>query len=522
MFENSFIGLLKVHKTGKILDINKVFIEMLGLGPKEETIMLNISECLPGIEKLLYKEYDKTIKKGEKFVVTYPCETEKGEKKHLRYHIVPLWNEEIREYDQVIAMVEDITDFIEAQNALFEFQKLDSIGTIAGGIAHDFNNMLSGILGYASILKAELIEIKKYNVNDISSAFEIGDTLSLHKELKKLNIFGNEFLTYVEGILTSTLKARDLTQRLLQLGQKGKNKVFPIDLNEVIMEVIEIVGLTISPQIQIRSHFTEDLKSIDADPTQMNQLFMNLVLNSAEAIEGRGKIEISTQTVYIDKIRASKYPQVNEGNFVKVSIRDNGIGMDEETQKRMFEPFFTTKTNGKGLGLATVYGIVKNHGGFLNVESRFGIGTNFIVFLPFGTEKRPSKKISKNTHHLEKANGRVLIIEDKKGVRLVLSKMVEKLGYVAFSAETGRKGIELYQRNKYQIDLVLLDVMMPKMNGLETFAALKKVNPKVRVLLCTAYGKNALVKKVLKMGAKGIISKPFRLQRLSELLEQYI
>jgi PAS domain S-box-containing protein len=377
----------------------------------------------------------------------------------------------------------DITEKKRLESQLLEAQKMKAIGTMAGGIAHDFNNLLMGILGNVSLILSE-----------------IGSSHAYHEEL-----------SHVEELVQHGVS---LTRQLLGFARGGKYEVTVTDLNRIMQRSSDMFSHT-RKEITIHQKCKKNLWTVEVDQGQIEQVLMNLYVNAWQAMPGGGEIYLQTENLTIDESTAESYG-LKPGNYVKVSITDTGAGMDEETRQRIFEPFFTTKEMGRGtgLGLASVYGIIKNHGGSIQVYSEKGKGTTFNIYLP-ASEKELVKEKKRPGKYL-KGTETILLVDDEKGIAEIGEKLLKKMGYTVFIAGSGKEAIEIYEENKEKIDLVILDLIMPVMGGGETFAQLKKMNPGIKVLLSSGYSLNGQASEILKNGCKGFIQKPFTLRELSQ------
>jgi PAS domain S-box-containing protein len=361
-------------------------------------------------------------------------------------------------------------------------QRLEAIGTLAGGIAHDFNNLLMAIQGNTSLLL--------YNLDSSHPHFDA--------------------LENIEKAIRSGAK---LTKQLLGYARKGKYQVTLVKLNQLVEEVADAISRT-RKEIIIHRELSEDLFAIEAEQGQIEQVLLNLYINAADSMPSGGKMIIKTLNVTHEDMRSKHYVP-KPGNYVKLTVTDTGIGMDKRTQERIFEPFFTTKEMGRGtgLGLASVYGIVKSHGGYIEIESEKGHGTTFTIFLP-GCSKEIPKTIESSERIIE-GSGTILLVDDEEMVLETGVKMLERLGYNVLKAGSGIEAVEVYKDNKEAIDLVILDMIMPGMGGGETYDKMKKINPIVKVLLSSGYSSEGQAAEILKRGCKGFIQKPFDLQKLS-------
>jgi two-component system, cell cycle sensor histidine kinase and response regulator CckA len=377
----------------------------------------------------------------------------------------------------------DVTRQKKTEARLLQAQKMESIGTLAGGMAHDFNNLLMGIQGHASLALLQ---------TDPQSP-------------------GFEHLKTIESLVVS---GADLTKQLLGFARGGKYEMKAADLNALIYKASETIGRT-KKEITIHRRLADDLWLTDIDQGQIEQVLINLCVNAWQAMPGGGDLYLATSNVVLGENRLR--PAGSKTNaFVKISVTDTGVGMDEKTKERIFEPFFTTKEMGRGtgLGLASVYGIIKNHNGFINVYSEKGQGTTFNIYLPassrkeIGSDEEPLAEIVKGTE-------RILIIDDEAMIIKVARELLETLGYTTISAGDGLTALKIYKQSQEPIDLVLLDMVMPEMGGGEVFDELKKINPDVKVLLSSGYSINGQASKILNRGCVGFIQKPFTIRDIA-------
>ncbi len=368
-------------------------------------------------------------------------------------------------------------------------QRMEAIGTLAGGIAHNFNNLLMGIMGYTSLI--------------------LLDTDPHHASYKRLKS--------IEKLVDSGSK---LTSQLLGYAREGRYEVKPISLNQLVKETAVTLGMT-KKELTVHQDLADKLYGIKADQGQIEQVLLNLYVNAADAMPLGGDLFLKTMNV-TDKDMTDRPYKVRPGNYVLLTVRDTGVGMDKEIVDHIFEPFFTTKgfASGTGLGLASAYGIIKGHGGYIDVESQKGHGTTFTICLP-ATEKeiREEKGFSDRP---VKGKGRVLLVDDEETIIDAAGQMLQELGYEVLSAGDGKEALELYRKNQGRIDMVLLDMVMPVMGGGETFDRLKEMDPGVKVLLSSGYSLEGEAKEILNRGCDAFIQKPFKLDHLSQKVREVL
>ena len=389
-------------------------------------------------------------------------------------------------------IIRDISEKKEAERQLAQAHKLQSIGLLAGGVAHDFNNILSGMMGYAGLIRAQTPA-------------------------------DNDVHRYAQIIEKAAARGSELTRKLLAFARGGKYLLEDINLNEIAEEVLEILARTIEKKIIILKDFAPDLRNVRADASQMHQVLLNLCINARDAMAGLDRCEllIKTFTVHLKKRSFSTGDVCQPGEYVGIAVSDTGSGMSLDLLSRIFDPFFSTKEKGQGtgLGLSMVYGIIRNHDGYIDVISEPGKGSTFVIYLPSalageaGRDKTagPDKKYAGETPG---GTETILLIEDEAVVRDFTKALLGKKGYNVLSAEDGEDGISVYRTNRDTIDLVLLDMIMPKKNGAEVFYELRKMNPDVKVIIVSGFSMDYQARQLLKDGANAFIQKPYRTDKL--------
>lgn len=384
-------------------------------------------------------------------------------------------------------------DLKNKEEQLLQSQKLEAIGTLAAGIAHDFNNILTGIIGYLELIETQVSE---QNTKD---------------QIKK--------------VLKIAEKAAELTKQILLMGRKLPPERKPLDINHLIKDHMKVLRRMVEENIDIRLSLAPSLPHVEADLSQITQVIINLVVNARDAMPGGGRIDIKTEPVSISEEYLRRYVWAREGNYVVISVSDTGSGIPEDIRDRIFEPFFTTKEVGKGtgLGLAVTYSIVKNHGGWINLYSEMGKGTEFKVYLPAMTEAACASHVSDVVGEgpLPGGTETILLVDDEEIIRDVGESILKNLGYQVITATNGREAIEVYKDRGPEISLVILDRMMPVMDGIEAYRMLKEINPDVRVLFASGYV--ALNAHDLKrLGITDILNKPFKTEELAKMVRRVI
>jgi PAS domain S-box-containing protein len=429
----------------------------------------------------IYVERKEKRLKGEEVPSTYSVRviTRAGEVLWAQFSDVPIvWEGEAAK----LFFARDITPQKKLEAQLLQAQKMEAIGTLAGGIAHDFNNLLMGIQGNASLI---LIDIESGHTH--------------YEKLKKIE--------------HQVQSGAELTKQLLGFARGGKYEVKPTDLNTLIKKENQMFGRT-KKEITIHEKYEENLWTVEVDKVQIQQILLNLYVNAWQAMPGGGGIFIETENTTLDKEYVQSF-HLPPGRFVKLSITDTGIGMDEATQQRIFEPFFTTKKIGRGtgLGLASVYGIVRNHGGIIEVYSKKGKGTTFYIYLP-ASEKEIIEEMQLPEEFI-KGSGTILLVDDEDRIIDVCSELLKTMGYDVLIAKSGKEAIETYRIKKEDVDMVILDMIMPDMSGGETYEKLLGTNSKIKVLLSSGYSIDGQAAEILERGCDGFIQKPFNMKELS-------
>ncbi|MBI2619614.1 MAG: PAS domain S-box protein [Ignavibacteriales bacterium] len=382
---------------------------------------------------------------------------------------------------------------------LLQSQKMESLGTLAGGVAHDFNNILGAVIGYTSLVK---------------------------KQIDPKSQSGR----YLEAIEKSAQRAASLSKQLLSFSHKTHGDIRPVSINNLIEDTIHIISSSFPKRIAVKTEFSESLPPVLGDQNQLGQVIMNLCINARDAIEeprestAEGLLTITTTHFEAGAGFVDVHLSAAPGQYVCITVRDNGAGMTQEVRQRIFEPFFTTKGKGRGtgLGLSMVYGIVRNHGGFIDVFSESGKGTEIKIFLP-GAETMDEQLQTAVEEELPYGNGEVvMVVDDEPMLRELVADVLAGQGYKVVLAANGKEAVELYKQEQNRIRLVILDMIMPEMDGQATFQALKTLNPEIKVLISSGFSQDSSVQVLLHSGAAGFVGKPYQTEDLLKAVSNHL
>ncbi len=370
-------------------------------------------------------------------------------------------------------------------------RQAEAIATLAGGMAHRFNNALSAVMGNLDLIRLELLKVV---ASDTKEAIGL----------------------YIERMEESLEHMGFITRQLLAYAQGGRYSAKVIPLGTFLQYIIPLLGHTVGRSIHIEAELAPDLWSVEADTAQLQMILSAVFQNASEALDGEGTIHISAQNLDLTAGSAARPDELKPGTYVMLEVEDQGKGMDKETQARLFEPFFSTKLQGRGLGMAAVYGIVRNHGGWISVRSVPGQGTAVTIWLP--AAETPEKKEDKgpDTEKIEAAT--VLVVEDEEPVMEVFRTVLERMGYRVLSAPTGGKAIETTETFPEEIDLAILDILLPDMDGRKVYPELIRARPGLKVIVTSGYSVEGPAREILDAGAEAFLPKPFSLQQFREMI----
>ncbi len=479
VFENASDAIFVLHRR-HIRFANRRTTELLGYELTELTRTPFTDFVFPDDRRMLAAYHDEPAAPlHQPRSCTFRIVNGAGEKRWVQAAIVPVtWQDR----PATLNFLRDISQQRRLEEQFNKVQRMESIGTLAGGIAHDFNNLLMGILGNVSL-----------------ALMDIPPADPAHERIRNIE-------QYVQNGIA-------LTRQLLAFARGGRYEVKPVDINALVREQDALFRRTYR-EITLRERLADDLWVTEADPGQIKQVLMNLYVNARQAMPDGGDLFVQTDNVTIGPDYDRSY-EVEPGRYVRITVADTGVGMDETTVQKIFEPFFTTRKMGRGtgLGLASVYGIVKNHGGFINVYSQKGRGSTFTVYLPASRKK--IQMTPENAQPVTGGSGTILLVDDEEMIRDIGGAMLEKLGYRVLQASGGRQAIDLYRERHRDIDLVILDMIMPDMGGGDVYDELRHIEPGVRVILSSGYSLNGDAEEILSRGCQAFIQKPFNLNALS-------
>jgi PAS domain S-box-containing protein len=469
----------------RFLDVNPAFEKLTGLA-REAVIGRTARELLPGLEPLWIDRYGRVVQTGQ------PDHFEEFNASLDKHFDVMAF----RTGDNRFAVTfTDITERkkaeaerAQAQQDLAQIQKMEVVGQLASGVAHDFNNQMTSVLGYADLLR---------------------DELAANRDFTRAR--------FAENIIKGIERARDLTKQLLAFARKGKNRSEPVDMHDVIIEVVGMLKRSLDKNILLVKKLDAASAIIMGDRNQLQNVILNIAINASDAMPAGGQLTFATTTETLDAAFCERYPrEVTPGRYLRISITDTGTGIDAETAKHIFEPFFTTKPPGKGtgMGLAAALGTVKHHRGIITVDSAPLSGSAFNIYLPACEEKIIKGEATRKIPAIP-GNPHLLVVDDEETVAEVARELLEKMGCEVTHCRSGREAIEYYSKSWQQINLVILDIMMPEMNGKEVLPLLIKINPEVRVIVSSGYSMNEDAQAMIRDGAIDFLQKPYRSSTLS-------
>ena len=485
VFEKSQVPIFLINANGVLLEVNRSFINLVAHDTKDDLIGTPFTELMMNAKHR--KAFQQRLTKRGNFK-NFEAELLKSDGSTLTAHITGATLCDAN--GSVIGCTGFIKDFSEEHKMemqLLQAQKLQAIGAITNEITHDFNNILGGIMGYASLILSDM-ETDNRHYDDIQT------------------------------ILEASRKAAALTSQLLSFSRKQKYQIKPVWINDVALEILTMISSTFK-KIEIESNLYPDIAVVEADSNRLQQVLMNLCINARDAMPDGGVLTVETENVIIDD---ESEIDLAAGPYVLIRVTDTGHGMDTETVTKIFEPFFTTKENksGSGLGLAISQRIIRSLGGEIKVESEMGKGTNFQVYMPASDMKVERSYDQKETDQLPRGKETILLVDDEEIIRTVSKQTLNKFGYKVLLASNGEEAVEVYRMQQNEIDLLILDMIMPRMDGKATFRELKQINPDIKVLLASGSQQHSEIELLKKEGVRGFIQKPFMAGQILRIIRE--
>lgn len=472
---------------GRLIACNPAFARIFGFSSVQEALETRLASIYH--ETNSRDEFLKLLRKNKKLInFKSIMRHQDGSRLDIVENTIGIFDDQGK-LVEIKGFLVDVTRQAKLEAQLQKARKMETVGTLAGGIAHEFNNLLMTIQGNSSLIQYDL------------------DTADPHFQM----------LDKIEEAVSRGVK---LTQQLLGYAKKGKYEVKSLNLNRLVQKTANTFCRS-KNDIAVHFELSEDIPAILADQDQIEQVLLNILANAADAMADRGKLLLKTSNVTHDHIHATLYVPI-PGDYIKLAATDSGSGMDELTRDRIFDPFFTTKGmgKGKGLGLASVYGIIKSHGGYIEVESEIERGSTFNIFLPASRKKISETQVSAAEGAAK--GGVILIADDENLVLEVGVSFLNKLGYTALIDRNGYEAVEIYKKNCDAISLVIMDMIMPHMGGGQAYDNIKKINPNVKVLLSSGYSIDGQAQDILDRGCDGFIQKPFGMGQLAGKINEIL
>lgn len=482
----------------KFVYVNPEFLKMLGFADSAELVGQPITDRIAPEDLIEFTERARGRENGLPAQTRYEATAVRKDGSRFPFEAF-VTRLSLSDGDVSAVFLLDITERKQAEKErealrtqIFQAQKMDALGTLTGGIAHDFNNLLSIMNGYTELILSEKTEDDP-----------------IYSDLQK--------------VLETGQRGAELVQRLLAFGKKAEIDPQPININLTVENSIKLVERTFPRMIEIQTRLAKDLRTVNADAVQVEQVLMNLCINAKEAMPEGGRLRIETRNIFVDEQYCRLFPDATPGRHVLIEVSDTGAGMSEETVKRMFDPFFTTKgwnsKKGTGLGLSVSRGIVEQHGGWITCESEEGKGTVFRVYLP-AMEALPEEESPHPEPASVTGDNKILVVDDEAYVRDLGKRILERSGYTVITAADGKEAVEIYAREKSNIALVVLDLIMPHMAGWKCLEELLSIDPQVKVIVSTGRSVDPSERADFEAYVKGFVNKPYQIKHLLEVVRQ--
>jgi two-component system, cell cycle sensor histidine kinase and response regulator CckA len=478
LVENATYGIYWVTLAGELLDANPALVQMLGYSNVEEFLGLRNSSHLFRDLVARQKLLERYLAEGH---IDAVVEWKQKDGKLISVRLNGRRaRDSVKNSDCLEVIVENITERVGLEKQLAQAQKFEAIGQLAGGITHDFNNMIGAIIGWADL-----------------GMEETESSSRLHRHFQKMRQQAD--------------RAAALTRQLLAFARRKILEPRNIDLNQTSTETLSLLEKVIGSNIAVKRNFSRDLAVVCADPSQVEQILMNLCINARDAMPNGGSLIIETRNATIDDGYCASHPFAHPGEYAMLAVTDSGTGMDAATLDRIFEPFFTTKGHGKGtgLGLATVYGIVRQHGGFIHVYSEVNVGTTFHVYLPVSAQPVKSAERPVDSKPVQGGKEVILIAEDHEGLREIARESLSNLGYRIILATDGEQAVTEFLAHRNEIDLLLMDVVLPKLAGPEAYARIRESGADVPVIFATGYSADIALLERARSQSLPMLQKPY-------------
>ena len=466
---------ITILKGLNVIFVNRKFLETFGFQSPDEIVGQSIERFVHPDDRDRIREMNKRRQRNEDVPDRYEV---KGLRKNgeVVYIEVSVTRATYQGEPVTFALLRDISERKSLEAQLLQAQKMEAIGTLAGGVAHDFNNILMALMGYGNLLQMKM---------------DRNDPLRV----------------YVDQILSSTAKAANITQSLLAFGRKQVMEMKPYTITTIVKDIEKLLQRLMPEDIELTIKLGNDT-TVMADMTQIDQVLMNLATNARDAMPQGGRLTIETGRVVIDEEFMRIYGYGKPGFYALITVTDTGTGMDEQTQKKIFEPFYTTKEVGKGtgLGLAIVYGIIKQHNGYVNVSSRLGAGTTFLLYLPEVKEKPRTTRTA--VREAQGGSETLLLAEDNADIRAITSEILKRSGYTVIEAVNGQDAVERFREHRDEIQLIILDVVMPEKNGKEAYEEIRTMRHDIKALFMSGYTGDVVLDKGVFGKAFDYVAKP--------------